>query len=184
MAHAEGNGGPSRPVLRTPSYTRYKDSETLPPLKGEPGAYHSLDRFPPIQIRNNRYPQSPDPSLQLPPLKNIEGFTEAPTLPHIQRLDSPNGERQQQPVLYYQPSHPPQQYLSPNPAPATISPSQTEPERQRSQSATSPPDRTLSGDKHRKEIKRRTKTGCLTCRKRRIKVSHSMHHLPSSTSSS
>jgi hypothetical protein len=29
----------------------------------------------------------------------------------------------------------------------------------------------ISGGRHKKEIKRRTKTGCLTCRKRRIKVS-------------
>lgn len=28
----------------------------------------------------------------------------------------------------------------------------------------------MSGGRHKKEIKRRTKTGCLTCRKRRIKV--------------
>lgn len=28
----------------------------------------------------------------------------------------------------------------------------------------------LSGSRHKKEVKRRTKTGCLTCRKRRIKV--------------
>ena len=34
-----------------------------------------------------------------------------------------------------------------------------------------PPDgRQMSGGRHKKEIKRRTKTGCLTCRKRRIKV--------------
>lgn len=31
--------------------------------------------------------------------------------------------------------------------------------------------RQMSGGRHKKEIKRRTKTGCLTCRKRRIKVS-------------
>jgi len=30
--------------------------------------------------------------------------------------------------------------------------------------------RQMSGGRHKKEIKRRTKTGCLTCRKRRIKV--------------
>lgn len=30
--------------------------------------------------------------------------------------------------------------------------------------------RMLSGGRHKKEVKRRTKTGCLTCRKRRIKV--------------
>ncbi len=32
--------------------------------------------------------------------------------------------------------------------------------------------RLLSGGRHKKEVKRRTKTGCLTCRRRRIKVSH------------
>lgn len=32
------------------------------------------------------------------------------------------------------------------------------------------PNKLLSGSRHKKEIKRRTKTGCLTCRKRRIKV--------------
>jgi len=31
--------------------------------------------------------------------------------------------------------------------------------------------RFVSGGRHKKEVKRRTKTGCLTCRKRRIKVS-------------
>ena len=40
-----------------------------------------------------------------------------------------------------------------------------------------PPDgRVMSGGRHKKEIKRRTKTGCLTCRKRRIKVSK--QHFP------
>lgn len=33
--------------------------------------------------------------------------------------------------------------------------------------------RTVTTGRHKKEIKRRTKTGCLTCRKRRIKVSKS-----------
>jgi hypothetical protein len=33
------------------------------------------------------------------------------------------------------------------------------------------PNKMLSGNRHKKEVKRRTKTGCLTCRKRRIKVS-------------
>lgn len=32
------------------------------------------------------------------------------------------------------------------------------------------PNKLLSSSRHKKEIKRRTKTGCLTCRKRRIKV--------------
>ncbi|KAJ5665996.1 transcriptional regulator family: Fungal Specific TF [Penicillium maclennaniae] len=32
------------------------------------------------------------------------------------------------------------------------------------------PNKILSGGRHKKEVKRRTKTGCLTCRKRRIKL--------------
>lgn len=36
--------------------------------------------------------------------------------------------------------------------------------------------RQMSGGRHKKEIKRRTKTGCLTCRKRRIKVRTSDVH--------
>jgi len=32
------------------------------------------------------------------------------------------------------------------------------------------PSKMLPGGRHKKEVKRRTKTGCLTCRKRRIKV--------------
>lgn len=39
------------------------------------------------------------------------------------------------------------------------------------------PGRALQGGRHKKDVKRRTKTGCLTCRRRRIKVS------PYSTSS-
>lgn len=35
-------------------------------------------------------------------------------------------------------------------------------------------DRVMSGGRHKKEIKRRTKTGCLTCRKRRIKCDEAM----------
>jgi hypothetical protein len=34
------------------------------------------------------------------------------------------------------------------------------------------PSKMLPGGRHKKEVKRRTKTGCLTCRKRRIKVRH------------
>ena len=36
--------------------------------------------------------------------------------------------------------------------------------------AAGPDGRMITGGRHKKEIKRRTKTGCLTCRKRRIKV--------------
>jgi hypothetical protein len=35
---------------------------------------------------------------------------------------------------------------------------------------TSDPNSIISGGRHKKEVKKRTKTGCMTCRKRRIKV--------------
>jgi len=38
--------------------------------------------------------------------------------------------------------------------------------------------RIMSGGRHKKEIKRRTKTGCLTCRKRRIKVCMKQYFIP------
>jgi hypothetical protein len=37
------------------------------------------------------------------------------------------------------------------------------------------PNKMLSSGRHKKEVKRRTKTGCLTCRKRRIKVCNFEH---------
>ena len=37
---------------------------------------------------------------------------------------------------------------------------------------TSDPNSIISGGRHKKEVKKRTKTGCMTCRKRRIKVGY------------
>jgi len=173
MAHTEGDGGLSRPDSRTPGYTRYRPgSETLPTMKRESSAYHSPDRFPTPQTQNKyTYPHSPDPSLQLPPLKNVEGYTQAQNLPHLQRVPTPNGEHQQQTGAYYAPLNQPPHYLSPRSGAVSAHSAHAQPVQQQSPPTLSPRDRSLSREKHRKEIKRRTKTGCLTCRKRRIKVS-------------
>jgi hypothetical protein len=48
---------------------------------------------------------------------------------------------------------------------------------------TSDPNSVISGGRHKKEVKKRTKTGCMTCRKRRIKVGNPKA-LISSTSNS
>lgn len=45
---------------------------------------------------------------------------------------------------------------------------------------TSDPNSIISGGRHKKEVKKRTKTGCMTCRKRRIKVGY-LEDLISST---
>lgn len=118
------------------------------------------------------------PSLSLPPIRMMDG-----------RPQSQQGGQQQQPApsqhqpqvaqpsistalpppmsQYYQnQSLPPQQHIN-----VTSDPNQ--PMRY---SIPLPPteNRVMSGGRHKKEIKRRTKTGCLTCRRRRIKVSQDL----------
>lgn len=54
--------------------------------------------------------------------------------------------------------------------PSNVSPSGMNSNSQMPYSLPGDPNKMLSGGRHKKEVKRRTKTGCLTCRKRRIKV--------------
>ncbi|OOQ91019.1 putative C6 finger domain protein [Penicillium brasilianum] len=53
--------------------------------------------------------------------------------------------------------------------PSNVSPSGMNSNPQMPYSLPGDPNKMLSGGRHKKEVKRRTKTGCLTCRKRRIK---------------
>ena len=111
------------------------------------------------------------PSLNLPPIRSID-----PRNPTV--VQSPMGAPMGSPMgSYYaaaaaaaaaaaggqaQSLPPPQQHMG-----ITSSP-HSQPLRY---PLPAPPDgRIMSGGRHKKEIKRRTKTGCLTCRKRRIKV--------------
>ncbi|KAJ5168242.1 uncharacterized protein N7482_003836 [Penicillium canariense] len=53
--------------------------------------------------------------------------------------------------------------------PSSVSPSGMNSNQQMRYPLPGDPNKILSGGRHKKEVKRRTKTGCLTCRKRRIK---------------
>lgn len=101
-------------------------------------------------------PPSPDASmssLNLPPIRSVDGRPQQPQQPQHQQ---PPGQGPP-PMSFYQPypmPHPPQDPNAPIRYPLPPNPD----------------GRIMSGGRHKKEIKRRTKTGCLTCRKRRIKV--------------
>lgn len=103
------------------------------------------------------------PSLNLPPIRSID-----PRQPQQQQvgMGSPLPPPGGQVPAYYGQQHqnlPPPGHQHPN---VTSSPHHQGMRYQLPNDS-----RIMSGGRHKKEIKRRTKTGCLTCRKRRIKVS-------------
>ena len=123
------------------------------------------------------------PSLNLPPIRNVDGRPQSQHQQQQQQQPSPQQNSSQPPSAptsgqnsmgsplqpsmnqlgqYYQAqlSAPPPQHIN-----VTSDPNQ--PMRY---PLPAPDNRLMSGGRHKKEIKRRTKTGCLTCRKRRIKV--------------
>lgn len=129
---------------------------------------------------NEHYRASPTPlpSLNLPPIRAID--SQAPPPPSQQQPPPPQHppSQQHQAMPPLPPSMPSMSsYYPPPQAPGMHAPGQP-------LGLASPPSigmryplpvqgqdqRIMSGGRHKKEIKRRTKTGCLTCRKRRIKV--------------
>ncbi|KAL8968787.1 MAG: hypothetical protein Q9197_004688 [Variospora fuerteventurae] len=159
-----------------------------------PGLYPSPNSYPSPSMSAYAYPPSNPsqpaeayrasptgsnvslPSLNLPPIRTS--------------MDTrPQSQQGQQHTPQHPPQHPPQQPLGqpqmvaalPPPMYYPAMPGQSLPPPQH-MSVTSDPNqpmryplppsdgRMMSGGRHKKEIKRRTKTGCLTCRKRRIKV--------------
>lgn len=143
----------------------------------------SKSRYPPNQVSSlamagqYNYPppdgngnspsasSGPLPPLSLPPIRSIDNMNQSQQQQQQQQppQQAPQGQQSAQPPLsaamppamgqYYGQTHPfPPDHNAPQRWPL-------------------PPDgRVMSGGRHKKEIKRRTKTGCLTCRKRRIKV--------------
>ncbi|KAF2686580.1 hypothetical protein K458DRAFT_297967 [Lentithecium fluviatile CBS 122367] len=117
-------------------------------------ASHSSYAYPPQQGQS---PHLPLPPLNLPPIRDQTQPGEGP-------MGSPLPPPQHgMPQYYAHPAHPP-------PGQAMNMGSQLAMGSVRYQLPPQSGDqRVLSGGRHKKEIKRRTKTGCLTCRKRRIK---------------
>ncbi|KAF2145487.1 uncharacterized protein K452DRAFT_220599 [Aplosporella prunicola CBS 121167] len=121
------------------------------------------------------------PSLNLPPIRAIDGQQQAPQQQHPVQAQA---QAQAQPTAasplpppvatmgaYYPPppqTIPPQHSMAMAAAPMGI-PANMAAAMRYQLPPQGPDQRIMSGGRHKKEIKRRTKTGCLTCRKRRIK---------------
>ncbi|KAF1830269.1 hypothetical protein BDW02DRAFT_110447 [Decorospora gaudefroyi] len=105
------------------------------------------------------------PPLNLPPIRLQDGQQQqqqAQPRPAQQPMGSPLPPPQHMPQYYAHPGHAqPGQPMMGNMGPQFNA--------MRYQLPPQADQRVLSGGRHKKEIKRRTKTGCLTCRKRRIK---------------
>lgn len=136
------------------------------------------DHYPP-QMQQHRYlydssGQHPEPHCASP---TGSSMSHAPLLPPIHHLESQTAQHHPHyvpasmngaPMQQHQPPYPPPTYQYQNGAlQQAVMPSNG-----RFPLPPQPPldSRQMSGGRHKKEIKRRTKTGCLTCRKRRIKV--------------
>jgi len=151
---------PYRDAPAGPNMAPRPPSINLPPIRLQDGQQQpqqqqqQQQQQPQQQQQQQQPPPPPPPPPQQPPppAQPSAGSPLAP--PHVM------------PQYYAHPGHAPTPLHIPN---NSMGPAQFNAMRYQL-----PPQgdaRVLSGGRHKKEIKRRTKTGCLTCRKRRIKVS-------------
>ena len=158
------------------SHSRQPTSYPSPHSYPSPSAAGAYQYPPPSHTANiEPYRASPTassaqlPSLNLPPIRIMDQHQNPQQVAQLQQqsAQAQMGSPLPPPVApmgtaYYNPNLPPQQG-NPNITSSPLNQSMRYP---------IPNDgRIMSGGRHKKEIKRRTKTGCLTCRKRRIKVS-------------
>ncbi|TID21723.1 putative c6 finger domain [Venturia nashicola] len=155
---AEENGHGARP-----SSGHYPDPQTYPSPQMRP-----TYAWPPAQGQPNEpYRHSPGQSnaslpINLPPLRSIDpqSHSHSPAHPPSHQIE---GAVQQQ-------GQPMPGYYPPPPLPNVQHHNHTSaPQLMRYAPIPQGDAHMMAGSRHKKEIKRRTKTGCLTCRKRRIK---------------
>ncbi|KAL2005835.1 hypothetical protein VTN00DRAFT_10328 [Thermoascus crustaceus] len=193
MSEAESTRPPVAEATATTAATEQPVSAPAAPPPAENNdqakqttSYPSPQAFP--SPSNGSYPSYPPPPQQTQPTQqNAEALhnpaavpqpSAAMNLPSIHSMDGRPVQGQQPaqttqapigsplpsnmppmpPMGQYMPGYPPgvpQMGVTPNPPMRYQIPGD--------------PSKMLSGGRHKKEVKRRTKTGCLTCRKRRIK---------------
>ncbi|TGZ77554.1 hypothetical protein EX30DRAFT_199319 [Ascodesmis nigricans] len=152
------------PQVSRPPPTSYPTSAPYSPAyqyAPQPGPPTHLPRL------GSPFPQTPGPSLpslrsnfpptHLPPLTSSHEGSPIPGSP----IPLPGGPHPGPGVMYHQ------YYSVPTAGHPQVAAVVSNPPPQRYQLPSN--DKVMSGGRHKKEIKRRTKTGCLTCRKRRIK---------------
>jgi hypothetical protein len=146
-AYPSPHSYPSPSMQPTYTYPPPQGQAAQEPYRGSPqGSNMSLPplNLPPIRLQDGGQAQPPPQPQQGPP-----------------SMGSPLPPPQHPLPQYYHAAHPPPGMAMP-PGPHLQMRYQLPPQ--------GGDQRILSGGRHKKEIKRRTKTGCLTCRKRRIKV--------------
>ena len=136
------------------SYSSYPEGQAAPPYPYGASNMSSLN-LPPIRSIDGR-PQQPPPPQPVPPQQQ-------------QQHQHPQGHHPQQ-APHQQQAHQGAGQPTPFFSPYPMAHHQDTVQPMRYPLPPNPDGRILSGGRHKKEIKRRTKTGCLTCRKRRIKV--------------
>lgn len=183
-------------------------SQQAIPQSRQPTSYPSPHSYPSPSMSSYAYPppqQQPQQQAQQQPQQNIETYRSSPTashvslpslsLPPLRAIDPRNPTSVQAPMgspipaggtpvaNYYVAAAAAGQAQSLPPPGAHMNITST-PHAQGLRYPLPAPEggRIMSGGRHKKEIKRRTKTGCLTCRKRRIKVCWQSSHLDETAS--
>ena len=149
----------------------------------DPHASSPMSSYPYSQPSTSAEPTSSHGSMHLPPIRSIESRqAQPPQRPPSAAMQNPYAVQVGPPNPM--PGYTPQMgqvapYYAPPPMGAPYvplgmggQPAMNMPSSPQVMRWPLPPDehKMLSGGRHKKEVKRRTKTGCLTCRKRRIKV--------------
>ena len=155
---------PLSQLLRSRS-PKMQPSYAYPPPQGQPPPDHF--RHSPSASASN----ATLPPVSLPPLRSIDGQQSAGGGPHPpppQLLPQGAGQQGGQTIPsihgYYAHGPPGMQH------PGAVWPNNP-------RYAAIPQGQSMAAGRGKKEIKRRTKTGCLTCRKRRIKVRRTLFHI-------
>ncbi|KAI9050918.1 hypothetical protein LZ554_005030 [Drepanopeziza brunnea f. sp. 'monogermtubi'] len=158
-----GQGAPTRPAnYPSPTYS----SPSLAPAQQY--AYPQPPPQAPDQQQYRTSPTGSNGSMSLPGIRSIDPMQPPPAQQQQQQHNMANLQQQ---VPMGNPYYHHQGSALPHPQHSQYANVTSDPSGQGMRYAlpTSGDSRIMSGGRHKKEIKRRTKTGCLTCRKRRIK---------------
>lgn len=188
MAGSSGSADNARELRQAqsayPISRSYSPPSMQPTYTYSPSAGQGVDPYRASQSGSHA---SSLPSINLPPIRSIDAQSQPPVVPAGAAQYQPQLPQQASPILQqqslpqyplpgpmtsYYPPPPPAPHGMPTPAHQLGFGAPAQPSNTLYRLPPQLPDqRVMSGGRHKKEIKRRTKTGCLTCRKRRIKVS-------------
>ncbi|KAH8808317.1 hypothetical protein F5884DRAFT_364817 [Xylogone sp. PMI_703] len=169
LNHLQNGSAPNSPSMST--------SQQQGGQSRQPVSYPSPTSYPSPSLQNAQYNYPPPNNQQVsePYRASPTGSNGSMSLPSMRSLDPLQQQQQAQQHHMGSPLPPPVAqmggpYYTPQGQPIPYPSVTSDPTGQMRYALPVTADsRVMSGGRHKKEIKRRTKTGCLTCRKRRIK---------------